>query len=74
LQQLSSSGLLPYHPSHLSLIFTRLIYLTSHALYWLIISLVFMLQEYALKVIAETNEAWAKLVKRSVPAGELSLA
>jgi inorganic pyrophosphatase len=30
-------------------------------------------KEYALKVIAETNEAWAKLVKRSVPAGELSL-
>jgi inorganic pyrophosphatase len=30
-------------------------------------------KDYALKVIAETNEAWAKLVKRSVPAGELSL-
>jgi hypothetical protein len=30
-------------------------------------------KEYALKIIAETNEAWAKLVKRSVPAGELSL-
>ncbi|XP_047320881.1 soluble inorganic pyrophosphatase 6, chloroplastic-like [Impatiens glandulifera] len=29
---------------------------------------------YALKVIAETNESWAKLVKRSIPAGELSLA
>uniref|UniRef100_A0A0D6R1M7 inorganic diphosphatase n=1 Tax=Araucaria cunninghamii TaxID=56994 RepID=A0A0D6R1M7_ARACU len=31
-------------------------------------------KEYALKVITETNESWAKLVKRSVPAGELSLA
>ncbi|KAG8474350.1 hypothetical protein CXB51_034130 [Gossypium anomalum] len=31
-------------------------------------------QEYALKVITETNESWAKLVKRSIPAGELSLA
>ncbi|CAA6657619.1 unnamed protein product [Spirodela intermedia] len=31
-------------------------------------------KEYALKVIAETNESWAKLVRRSVPAGELSLA
>jgi inorganic pyrophosphatase len=31
------------------------------------------MQAYALKVILETNEAWAKLVKRSVPAGELSL-
>uniref|UniRef100_A0A7N0V173 inorganic diphosphatase n=1 Tax=Kalanchoe fedtschenkoi TaxID=63787 RepID=A0A7N0V173_KALFE len=30
-------------------------------------------KEYALKVIAETNESWAKLVKRSVTAGELSL-
>ncbi|KAG7977316.1 hypothetical protein I3843_05G025800 [Carya illinoinensis] len=30
-------------------------------------------KDYALKVIAETNESWAKLVKRSVPAGELSL-
>ncbi|GAV65111.1 Pyrophosphatase domain-containing protein [Cephalotus follicularis] len=31
-------------------------------------------KDYALKVITETNESWAKLVKRSVPAGELSLA
>ncbi|THU48095.1 hypothetical protein C4D60_Mb09t22610 [Musa balbisiana] len=30
-------------------------------------------KEYALKVITETNESWAKLMKRSVPAGELSL-
>ncbi|CAH9144566.1 unnamed protein product [Cuscuta epithymum] len=30
-------------------------------------------KDYALKVIKETNESWAKLVKRSVPAGELSL-
>ncbi|KAM7474796.1 hypothetical protein LguiB_022039 [Lonicera macranthoides] len=30
-------------------------------------------KEYALKVITETNEAWAKLVKRSVPSGKLSL-
>ncbi|XP_031484428.1 soluble inorganic pyrophosphatase 6, chloroplastic [Nymphaea colorata] len=30
-------------------------------------------KEYALKVIAETNEAWSKLVKRSIDAGELSL-
>ncbi|CAM8936581.1 unnamed protein product [Rhodiola kirilowii] len=30
-------------------------------------------KEYALKVISETNESWAKLVKRSVTAGELSL-
>ncbi|CAM8936525.1 hypothetical protein QQ045_012756 [Rhodiola kirilowii] len=30
-------------------------------------------KEYALKVIAETNESWAKLVKRTVTAGELSL-
>ncbi|KAI8027757.1 hypothetical protein LOK49_LG02G00703 [Camellia lanceoleosa] len=30
-------------------------------------------QDYALKVITETNESWAKLVKRSVPPGELSL-
>ncbi|XP_039058157.1 soluble inorganic pyrophosphatase 6, chloroplastic-like [Hibiscus syriacus] len=28
-------------------------------------------REYALKVITETNESWAKLVKRSIPAGEL---
>ncbi len=31
-------------------------------------------KDYALKVITETNESWAKLVKRSIPAGELSLA
>lgn len=31
-------------------------------------------KDYALKVITETNESWAKLIKRSVPAGELSLA
>ncbi|XP_010271538.1 PREDICTED: soluble inorganic pyrophosphatase 6, chloroplastic-like [Nelumbo nucifera] len=30
-------------------------------------------KEYALKVITETNESWAKLVKRSIPSGELSL-
>ncbi|GER43285.1 inorganic pyrophosphatase [Striga asiatica] len=30
-------------------------------------------KDFALKVITETNEAWAKLVKRSIPAGELSL-
>jgi inorganic pyrophosphatase len=30
-------------------------------------------KEYAWKVIAKPNEAWAKLMKRSVPAGELSL-
>ncbi|KAL2608807.1 hypothetical protein R1flu_027380 [Riccia fluitans] len=30
-------------------------------------------EEYALRVIEETNNAWANLVKRSVPAGELSL-
>ncbi|KAI3892139.1 hypothetical protein MKW92_032077 [Papaver armeniacum] len=30
-------------------------------------------KDYALKVITETNEAWAKLVKRTVPAGDLSL-
>lgn len=28
---------------------------------------------YALKVIAETNDSWNKLIKRSIPAGELSL-
>eukprot|EP00897_Mesotaenium_endlicherianum_P004578 jgi/Mesen1/4148/ME000218S03260 len=28
---------------------------------------------YTIRIIEETNEAWAKLVKRSVPAGELSL-
>ncbi|CAK9257876.1 unnamed protein product [Sphagnum jensenii] len=32
-----------------------------------------VLLEYAWKVIAKPNEARAKLVKRSVPAGELSL-
>ncbi|KAH7517702.1 hypothetical protein FEM48_Zijuj09G0092400 [Ziziphus jujuba var. spinosa] len=30
-------------------------------------------KDYALKVITETNESWAKLVKRSVAGGELSL-
>lgn len=30
-------------------------------------------KDYALKVIAETNEAWAKLMKRTIPAGDLSL-
>ncbi|XP_024967471.1 soluble inorganic pyrophosphatase 6, chloroplastic-like [Cynara cardunculus var. scolymus] len=30
-------------------------------------------KDYALKVIAETNESWSKLIKRSIPAGELSL-
>eukprot|EP00850_Spirogloea_muscicola_P022207 SM000282S10610 [mRNA] locus=s282:92662:93705:- [translate_table: standard] len=30
-------------------------------------------KDYALKVIEETNESWAKLVKRAIPAGELSL-
>ncbi|CAA2965169.1 soluble inorganic pyrophosphatase 6, chloroplastic [Olea europaea var. sylvestris] len=30
-------------------------------------------KDYALKVITETNESWAKLVKRSIPPGELSL-
>ncbi|KAL9243706.1 hypothetical protein vseg_017562 [Gypsophila vaccaria] len=30
-------------------------------------------RDYALKVITETNESWAKLVKRSIGAGELSL-
>ncbi|KAE8711708.1 Soluble inorganic pyrophosphatase 6 [Hibiscus syriacus] len=30
-------------------------------------------KDYALKVIAETSESWAKLVKRSISAGELSL-
>ena len=30
-------------------------------------------QDYALKVITETNESWAKLVKRSVRGGDLSL-
>jgi len=32
-----------------------------------------LLQDYALKIIQETNESWAKLVKRSVDAGDLSL-
>ncbi|KAL5538024.1 hypothetical protein UlMin_045578 [Ulmus minor] len=31
-------------------------------------------KDFALKVINETYESWAKLIKRSVPAGELSLA
>ncbi|KAJ4747335.1 hypothetical protein LUZ62_024994 [Rhynchospora pubera] len=31
-------------------------------------------KDYALKVIKETNESWEKLMKRSVPSGELSLA
>lgn len=31
------------------------------------------MQDYALKVITETNESWAKLVKRNIGAGELSL-
>ncbi|CAI0399665.1 unnamed protein product [Linum tenue] len=30
-------------------------------------------KDYALKVIKETNESWAKLVKRSIPANDLSL-
>ncbi|XP_021287154.1 soluble inorganic pyrophosphatase 6, chloroplastic-like [Herrania umbratica] len=30
-------------------------------------------KDYALKVITETNESWAKLVQRSIPAGGLSL-
>ncbi|KAF9675750.1 hypothetical protein SADUNF_Sadunf09G0065400 [Salix dunnii] len=30
-------------------------------------------KDYALKVITEANESWAKLIKRSIPAGELSL-
>ncbi|XP_010941987.1 soluble inorganic pyrophosphatase 6, chloroplastic isoform X1 [Elaeis guineensis] len=30
-------------------------------------------KDYALKVITETNESWSKLVKRSIPAGDLSL-
>ncbi|KAK1273660.1 hypothetical protein QJS04_geneDACA007910 [Acorus gramineus] len=30
-------------------------------------------KDYALKVIAETNESWAKLIKRNIHAGELSL-
>ncbi|VVB13811.1 unnamed protein product [Arabis nemorensis] len=30
-------------------------------------------KDYALKIIHETNESWAKLVKRSVDAGDLSL-
>ncbi|KAK8961757.1 hypothetical protein KSP40_PGU020931 [Platanthera guangdongensis] len=31
-------------------------------------------KDYALKVIMETNESWAKLIKRSIPSGQLSLA
>ncbi|CAA2956693.1 soluble inorganic pyrophosphatase 6, chloroplastic-like [Olea europaea subsp. europaea] len=30
-------------------------------------------KDYALKVITETNESWAKLVTRSISPGELSL-
>ncbi|CAI0393566.1 unnamed protein product [Linum tenue] len=30
-------------------------------------------KDYALKVIKETNESWVKLVKRSIPANDLSL-
>ncbi|THU51423.1 hypothetical protein C4D60_Mb06t30890 [Musa balbisiana] len=30
-------------------------------------------KDYALKVITETNESWTKLMRRSVPAGDLSL-
>ncbi|XP_059289845.1 soluble inorganic pyrophosphatase 6, chloroplastic-like, partial [Lycium ferocissimum] len=30
-------------------------------------------KDYALKVITENNESWEKLVKRSIPAGDLSL-
>ncbi|EOY15582.1 hypothetical protein SCA6_008926 [Theobroma cacao] len=30
-------------------------------------------KDYALKIINETNESWAKLMKRSIPAGDLSL-
>ncbi|CAI9764453.1 unnamed protein product [Fraxinus pennsylvanica] len=30
-------------------------------------------KDYALEVITETNESWAKLFERSIPAGELSL-
>ncbi|CAK9136937.1 unnamed protein product [Ilex paraguariensis] len=30
-------------------------------------------KDYALQVITEANESWAKLVKRSTPSGELSL-
>lgn len=39
----------------------------------LLITLFLNGQDYALKVITETNESWAKLVKRSVSPGELSL-
>jgi len=39
----------------------------------LLMSFCSVLQEYAWKEIAKPNEAWAKLVKRSVPARELSL-
>uniref|UniRef100_A0A2N9J0Z1 inorganic diphosphatase n=1 Tax=Fagus sylvatica TaxID=28930 RepID=A0A2N9J0Z1_FAGSY len=31
-------------------------------------------KNYAIRVITETHDSWAKLIKRSVPAGELSLA
>ncbi|XP_031392054.1 soluble inorganic pyrophosphatase 6, chloroplastic-like [Punica granatum] len=30
-------------------------------------------KDYSLKVIKETNESWAKPIKRSIPSGELSL-
>ncbi|XP_021284778.1 soluble inorganic pyrophosphatase 6, chloroplastic-like isoform X2 [Herrania umbratica] len=30
-------------------------------------------KDYALKIINETNESWAKLMKRSIPSGDLSL-
>lgn len=30
-------------------------------------------KDYALKIITETNESWAKLVKRSIPSCDLSL-
>jgi hypothetical protein len=40
---------------------------------FVVMSFCSVLQEYAWKVIAKPNEAWAKLAKRSVPARELSL-
>jgi hypothetical protein len=40
---------------------------------FVVMSFCSVLQEYAWKVIAKSNEALAKLVKRSVPARELSL-
>lgn len=46
---------------------------TQKALLVFNLKLVFDVQDYALKVITETNESWAKLVKRSISAGELSL-